>query len=48
MKNNESKFVEINEPSEEVIEEFHKQLAKGLINKYGKELIEKALKEINR
>lgn len=47
MKDVEFRFVIKNEPSKDVIEEFHKQLAKGLINKYGKDLIKKALKEID-
>ncbi|MGL4730354.1 MAG: hypothetical protein ACRCW0_02065 [Clostridium sp.] len=48
MNKNDFKFVSTNEPSEEIIEEFHTQLAKSLINKYGEEFIREALKQMDK
>lgn len=44
----EFKFVTGTAPDEETINNMHRELAKGLINKYGKEVIEKVLKQIDK
>lgn len=48
MKNNEFEFIAKNEPSKELIEEFHRSLAKSLLNKYGEDFIRETLNEIKK
>lgn len=42
----EFEFIEINEPDGYCLENFHKALAKGLINKYGEEAMRKVVDTI--
>lgn len=44
----EFKFVTGTAPDEETINDMHKELAKGLINKYGKEVIKEVLKHTDK
>lgn len=43
----EFKFIAVNEPDEEAVEEFHRIIAEGLVEKYGIETIRALLKYRN-